>query len=376
MKRRGILFGCIFILALFVVYLQPVFFQNVSDSRPLSDNPVKAPTNLNYEPIKADGLATAIGEPISDFEEEFGSPIRTYRTGYDFEVRVYNHLDDQQYLEINTDGESVQAIKVIGEGGAALTPFSIGMTMTDLTEITMIYPNFSLQENNRSVSFELMEQDMNYRPLVAFDNGTFAVLFFDQATSKLVAVTYLDQSTLLKLSPYQLTEGELPIFQESKTVDQETAAEEKETLAFVIIEKIRARNNLESFGMALDTHNQAKELVQEITENLADHLTSQRIHTYQKALTSERTNNFTLTQDEWQDILKDREITVQTAIFEAPVYDPTFTILSWNSDQVIYNALSSEQSDKIGIAFSKENMVVLIQEDENKQIEDSTADDL
>ncbi len=46
-------------------------FQRVSPSRPLFDNPVKAPTNLNYEPIKADGLAKAIGEPLSDFEEDF-----------------------------------------------------------------------------------------------------------------------------------------------------------------------------------------------------------------------------------------------------------------------------------------------------------------
>ncbi|WP_426065617.1 CAP-associated domain-containing protein, partial [Escherichia coli] len=81
-------------------------------------------------------------------------------------------------------------------------------------------------------------------------NGTFAVLFFDQKTSELAAVTYLDQTTLLKLSPYQLTEGELPLFQESQTVNQETAALEKETLAFVIIQKMRDQKELESFGMA------------------------------------------------------------------------------------------------------------------------------
>lgn len=376
MKHRGILFCCLFILALVVVYLQPVFFQRVSPSRPLFDNPVKAPTNLNYEPIKADGLAKAIGEPLSDFEEDFGSPIRTYRTGYDFEVRVYNYLDDQQYLEINTDGESVQAIKVIGQGGASLAPFSIGMTMTDLTELTMIYPNFTLSQNDRSVSFELMEQDMNYRPLVAFDNGTFAILFFDQKTSELAAVTYLDQTTLLKLSPYQLTEGELPLFQESQTVNQETAALEKETLAFVIIQKMRDQKELESFGMALDTHSEAKDLLQEITENLSDHLTSQRIHAYQKALTAERTSTFTLTQEEWQDILKEKEISTVSSIFEAPVYDPTFTILSWYSDPSVYNVLSNQTPEKIGIAFSKANMVVLIQEDENEHTEDSTSDDL
>ena len=45
---------------------------------------------------------------------------------------------------------------------------------------------------------------------------------------------------------------------------------------------MRDQKELESFGMALDTHSEAKDLLQEITENLSDHLTSQRIHAYQK----------------------------------------------------------------------------------------------
>ena len=159
-------------------------------------------------------------------------------------------------------------------------------------------------------------------------------------------------------------------------MNQETAALEKETLAFVIIQKMRDQKELESFGMALDTHSEAKDLLQEITENLSDHLTSQRIHAYQKALTAERTSTFTLTQEEWQDILKEKEISTVSSIFEAPVYDQTFTILSWYSDPSVYNVLSNQTPEKIGIAFSKANMVVLIQEDENEHTEDSTSDDL
>ena len=64
MKHRGIFF-------LLLVYFgagrrlsAASIFQRVSPSRPLLIILQKAPTNLNYEPIKADGLAKAIGEPL------------------------------------------------------------------------------------------------------------------------------------------------------------------------------------------------------------------------------------------------------------------------------------------------------------------------
>lgn len=375
MKRRGLLFCGLFVLALIIVYLQPVFMQNASDSRMTIENPIKAPTTMNYEPIEAQGLAELIGEPVSDFEEIYGLPVQTYRSGYEFEIRVYNQLDDQQYVEINTDGESVQAIKVIGAGGSSLAPFAMGMTLTDLTELTMIYPNFTLTQNDRTISFELMEEDMNYRPLVAFDNGTFAVLFFDQETAQLQAITYLDQTTLLKLAPYPLTEGERPLFQVSQTIDQAQADLEKETLAFVIIDKLRNQIGLESFVQDTQTHQDAVGLLADLTNNLSDHLTSQRIHSYQRALSSEKTSNFVLTNDEWQELLAAKELEASASIFEAPVYDPTFTILSWFSNPRFTERLTHEQSEKIGIAFSEANMVVLVQEDV-EGTEDSTSDDL
>ncbi|OTN76293.1 hypothetical protein A5886_001370 [Enterococcus sp. 8G7_MSG3316] len=375
MKHRGMLFGGLFILALAVVYLQPVFFQHASDTSFLSENPIKAPTTMNYETIQASGLAEAIGEPVSDFEEDYGLPVRTYRTGYDFEVRVYNQLDDQQYIEINTDGESVQSIKVIGDGGSSLAPFTMGMSLAELTDLTMIYPNFSLKQNDRTVSFELMEEDMNYRPLVAFDNGTFAVLFFDHVTATLQGISYLDQATLLKLAPYPITEGERPLFQTSQTISADQAGLDKETLAFVIIEKLRNLQMLETYSANLETQKEAATLLAELTDNISDHLTSQRIHSYQKALSSEKTSNFNLTNDEWRELLNDQDIKATATIFEAPVYDPTFSILSWFSDPATADRLSHETLEKIGIAFSQENMVVLVQEQE-EETEASTTNDI
>lgn len=49
--------------------------------------------------------------------------------------------------------------------------------MQDLTKITTIYTNFTFEYHDTEVGIELMEEDMNYRPLIAFDNDTFAILF-------------------------------------------------------------------------------------------------------------------------------------------------------------------------------------------------------
>ena len=68
--------------------------------------------------------------------------------------------------------------------------------MQDLTKITTIYTNFTFEYHDTEVGIELMEEDMNYRPLIAFDNDTFAILFFDQTTNGLFSVVYLDKDSL------------------------------------------------------------------------------------------------------------------------------------------------------------------------------------
>ena len=45
-----------------------------------------------------------------------------------------------------------------------------------------------------------------------------------------------------------------------------------------------------------------------------------------------------------------------------PVYDPIFTLLSWYSNPYLVSRLFYDESEAIGIAFSKENMLVLFQE--------------
>ncbi|MFZ4460868.1 CAP-associated domain-containing protein, partial [Enterococcus gallinarum] len=78
---------------------------------------------------------------------------------------------------------------------------------------------FTFEYHDTEVGIELMEEDMNYRPLIAFDNDTFAILFFDQTTNGLFSVVYLDKDSLLKLLPYQVFGEGLPHYQADKSAD-------------------------------------------------------------------------------------------------------------------------------------------------------------
>ncbi|MCU9778220.1 CAP-associated domain-containing protein, partial [Enterococcus faecalis] len=59
---------------------------------------------------------------------------------------------------------------------------------------------------------EVMEEAMNVRRLVAFDNVSVAVLFFNQPTGGLMAGNYVNKEPLLTVMPYQLNEvSPLPV---------------------------------------------------------------------------------------------------------------------------------------------------------------------
>lgn len=377
MKHRGILFCCLFVIALFVVYMQPVVFQDSSFSGPSSTSPTKSPTNLNYEEISAEGLALDINQPLETFEEKYGQPIKTIDSGFGFETRIYSSLDQEQYFEINTDGKIVQAIKVIGDGRVTLEPFSIGMSLSDLTSLTMIYPQFTLENDGQSVSFELMEEDMNYRPLVAFDNGTFAILFFNQQTAQLFAVSYLNQEMLLKLLPYPITDGQ-GILPSTDADDSEWSAidTEKENLAFSIMEKLRKATDLDAFGIELSFQQKTKEVLTDLLDHMPDYLTSERLLRYQKTLSQERDSRFSLSQEEWRTVLDANELDAAAAVFEVPVYDVVFSILSWHSDPFIHARFLHQTPEVLGIAIAKENMVVLVKEQENEPTGVSDSGDL
>ncbi|BDQ56396.1 hypothetical protein EfsSVR2331_05210 [Enterococcus faecalis] len=126
--------------------------------------------------MPASGYAAYIGKDVETFIRQFGNPKEKIKTGRTYELWTFG-LTMNDYLEVNVRENKVIAIKAFNND-KMIEPFKIDMKLADLSDLMTIYSNFAFNFHHEAYDVELMEEDMNYRPLVAFDNGSFAVLFF------------------------------------------------------------------------------------------------------------------------------------------------------------------------------------------------------
>lgn len=74
--------------------------------------------------------------------------------------------------------------------------------------------------------------------------------------------------------------------------------------------------------------------------------------------------SFVLNDTEMTDLLEELEDPSVSGHLEQPVYDPSFSVLSWYSTPVLYDQLIRSDETSLGVAFSKENVLVLWKESE------------
>ncbi|MBO0421478.1 CAP-associated domain-containing protein [Enterococcus plantarum] len=364
--KRFLAFLGVFLIVIVGGYLQPVFFpaekmlQEADHGRQVASH-----TALPYEEIPTSGYATYIGKKATDFVTEFGEPLEKKMTVMGYELWIYG-VKDSDYLEVNVQNEKISSIKALNDSKETL-PFSIGMKLSDVSELMTIYSNFAFTYKETNYNVELMEEDMNYRPLIAFDNKTFAILFFNHGTGKLSAVTYLDKKILLTLMPYQLVEGELvpfPVKEQPPGFDAVTSNQVLRT-----INLLKLAEGLPAYRVNTESQKNAQKLFDTLNKNSKNVLSTERVENWQyskEQMTSE--TMFTLTNDEYQKLLKAGQLDKKkaTGMYTEPVYDPTFTVLSWFSDSLYHSRFAHQENEHIGVAFSKASMLVLLQETEKE----------
>ncbi|EOI01945.1 hypothetical protein UAY_01354 [Enterococcus moraviensis ATCC BAA-383] len=364
--KRFLAFLGVFFVVLIGGYLQPVFFPAEKMQQEADNGRQKVShTALPYEEIATSGYAAYIGKQASDFVATFGEPIEKQNTAMGYELWSYGEKDED-YLEINIENGTISAIKALNDSKST-APFSIGMSLSDVSELMTIYSNFGFKYKENKYNIELMEEDMNYRPLIAFDNKTFAILFFNHGTGKLSAVTYLDKKTLLKLMPYQLIEGEaipLPTVQQVNGFDPV-----KSNRVIQVINLLKLKEKLPTYHVNTESQKNAQRLFETLNKSQKNILSSERAENW--AFSKEQltvTNTFTLTNDEYQKLLKVGHLDKKkaTGMYTEPIYDPTFTVLSWFSDSLYHSRFAHEENENIGVAFSKVSMLVLLQETEKE----------
>ena len=359
MKYRGILFWIMLFLALIIVYTQPV----LSNVKPTNSMPTTAvhTTKNTYETLKSQGMATFIGKGIDEFTDQYGQPTDIVATGFEYDLYIYHPTQQTGYIEVSVEKKKIQAIKVLGNHTTAIAPFSLGMGMNDLTKLVTISPNFDFTYHEKKVTLELGEEDMNYRPLIALDDGNFAMLFLDQTKGTLYSIMYLSKEMLLKLSPYTVTGKELPAFTLNETEDWEQINHAKESLLHYVFSLLNYQQQLPAYQQNLAFDGQAKNVMTEFLAHPDDYLTTQRTLSLKRARIPEQHERFLLSEDEWLTLAKTPDEKKMQGFLESPVYDPTFTILTWNSS-AYFNVRYQTARQLLSVVFSKENMLVLVKE--------------
>ncbi len=372
MKRLG-LFGAILLSVIIAFYMQPVLFppklEVKKSSEQITQNQM---TTWKYQKLETSGFSTYVGQSVDELEQRFGDPYERLTSGFGFETRYYHDQITHLSFEANITKDKVSTIKVLNTDNSTIAPFYLGMTMQDLTEITTIYTNFNFQYNGTDVGIELMEEDMNYRPLIAFDNDTFAILFFDQSSNGLFSFVYLDKTSLLKLHPYQVFGSDLPQYKIDDQVDWAEINQAKEGHSVRLLNQLRQLDRLPLYKQTTGFSTQTKLLLSDYLNRPEDILTKERLAEWQQiAGSTNATAKFSLTTDEIDSLVAKRKLPQSTGVFTHPVIDPTFTFLFLYSDPYYHDRFLVNTSDLLGIAFSKENMLVLMQE-EVKESTDSS----
>lgn len=361
MKYRGTLFWVMLVLALIIVYAQPVL--STSKSTATTMPTAIHTTKTTYETLPSQGIAAFVGEDIETFTQAYGQPTDILATGFDYDIYSYHPAQNHGYIEVSVAKHKIQAIKLVESQQADIAPFAFGMEMSDLTRLVTISPNFDFTYQDKKVTLELGEEDMNYRPLIALDDGHFVMLFLDQTNGTLDSLMYLTKEMLLKLAPYTLTGKDLPVFTVEEDADWEKINSTKQQAARYVFSLMTYHHDLSAYqeDPALDTA--ATKALTEFIANPTDYLTTQRTLDLGNALKPENHDRFLLTEDEWSS-LNNGAVKKRQGYFERPVYDPTFTLLTWYSSAYL-NVYGQPTKQSLSIAFSKANMLVLIQEMES-----------
>lgn len=375
MKRMGI-FTSIFIVILAIFYLQPVFFP--SSKKPVEKDQTSVVSNhtaLNHEELSATGFSKYIDQESATLEKVLGQPTATEDYGLGYQLQIYR-TEAYRYIEVNSVEGIIESIKVIGSAQEETAPFEIGMDMKDLAALTTIYPNFTFDYQEDFIEVELTEEDMNYRPLIAFDNESFAMLFFDQSSGQLFAVNYLSKKALMTLMPYQLVSGvALPYTHQEIDLTEENINHLRSQRMRYVLNLLRTLSDLLPYISEGSEQQDVENLMKAFSEQENQvFLSEERNQELQESVNSRlMMSSFLLTNHELNDFLNEENHSKDSGLLATNILDSTFAILNWFSDSYVQTRFAHPDVEILSIAFSKENVLVLLHTYDQEETEVSES---
>lgn len=189
-----------------------------------------------------EGLAVTIGKNTKEIEKEFGEPDRIDMSAYGYDWWVYKK-DYSNYFQLAVENEKVISAYGIGDK-VNVAPFKIGQSIDAIYSSLYVEPTVDIEVGDSSYRFELSEEDMNMRPLIELGD-IHVQLYLDKFSGTVSSVRFLNDSTLLKQQPYELTyHGKLVKGEDLSEKDWEKVEEGNEQQIFDITNIMRSRFDL------------------------------------------------------------------------------------------------------------------------------------
>ncbi|MFJ7680876.1 CAP domain-containing protein [Peribacillus butanolivorans] len=189
-----------------------------------------------------EGLAVTIGKNTKEIEKEFGEPDRIDMSAYGYDWWVYKK-DYSNYFQLAVENEKVISAYGIGDK-VNVAPFKIGQSIDAIYSNLYVEPTVDIEVGDSSYRFELSEEDMNMRPLIELGD-IHVQLYLDKFSGTVSSVRFLNDSTLLKQQPYELTyHGKLVKVEDLSEKDWKKVEEGNEQQIFDITNIMRSRFDL------------------------------------------------------------------------------------------------------------------------------------
>ncbi|QCI86033.1 CAP-associated domain-containing protein [Vagococcus zengguangii] len=355
-----------FLLFILISYAAPVFFPQTSSSvknKEGSNEQIidKEPTFIQGK-LTAEGYSKWIGKTADKFREQFGEPGLKRAVSQTQEWWSYGEKSED-YYEVLVVNNIIESILIVGQN-VETDGLHTGMRMDDLTMMTTIYSNFSFDYERENYIIELSEEDMNYQPLIAFDNGTFAMVHFSQVTGEVIAIRYLSALDLLTLMPYQLLSGNLLDVSDSLLNLAEINDQERAAHFVGLLNVLRQTHELSELSVDEELNQLAAKFAQQFLQHQDQILSEERYetmleeqinHTYERA--------FYLDKDELSALEKLTESNKREELspfIYMPNHDTSFVAIHGYGELAYILPLDDEAFNHIGVAFKDDFIVVLL----------------
>lgn len=363
MRRIGE-FLLVFLIVLTFFYMKPVVLSQKSPKSvdELVINEIKPATkSTQHNELNATGMATIIGLSEKELKEKMPNPKKEWVVGVDRKWLVYGD-NATNYYQVELTKGKVSSVFVLGTD-VDIAPFNVDMTLGDVSEITTIYPTFEFDYKDKKYEIELTEDDMNYRPLISFDNGTFALLHFNYDTGKLLGVRYVGESTLVDMIPYQFSE-------ESSTPPVELTDEEWKNFnqanteqLLTILNIVRERINRKPYKLDTELVLESKKALVEFNKDpkLVIKKDDRFEQWQEKVESSNPSDSFLLVDEEMERLLKlGKPVDKNThGLFVQSMGDVPFIVTNWFVNRFDQREIKDSKDEYIGVAYNKNQVLVL-----------------